>query len=78
MVRCSGRAPNSPGPTGSQTPVKIAIERRVVMPAYEYIGHLSTIREEVFDRILNVLPARVTLNADLTLHLARLVSPSDT
>jgi len=64
---------------------QIAIERRLVMSAHEYIGHLSTIsaylqlsaavREEVFDRILNVLPAQVTLNADLTLHLARVVSP---
>ncbi len=57
------------------------IERRVVMEPEEYVGHLSTIsaylqlsapvRAEVLDRVLGVLPAHVTLNADLTLHLAR-------
>ena len=62
---------------------QIAIERRVVMSAQEYIGHLSTIsaylqlsaavRRQVFARIRNVLPAQVTLNGDLTLHLARVV-----
>lgn len=65
---------------------QVTIERRVVMSSHEYIGHLSTIsaylqltnavREQVFVRILNVLPAQVTLNADLTLHLARAASPS--
>jgi len=60
---------------------QVTIERRVVMSNHEYIGHLSTIsaylqlpavvREELFGRILNVLPTQVTLNADLTLHLAR-------
>jgi SAM-dependent methyltransferase len=63
---------------------QMAIECRVVMSAPEYIGYLSTIsaylqlpaavRELVFDRVLSVLPAQVTLNADLTLHLARVVS----
>jgi SAM-dependent methyltransferase len=58
------------------------IERRTTLSAREYVGHLSTIsaylelpvsvRERVFDRILAVLPERVELNADLTLHLARL------
>jgi len=57
------------------------IERRAALSADDYIGHLSTIsaylqlpetvREHVFDRIRNVLPERVTLVADLTLHLAR-------
>jgi SAM-dependent methyltransferase len=61
------------------------IERRVVMSAGEYIGHLSTVsaylqlsaavRAEVLERVLGVLPAGVTLNADLTLHLARVVTP---
>ena len=63
---------------------QIMIERRVVMSDHEYVGHLSTIssylqlpaavREHLFDRILDVLPTRVTLNADLTLHLARVVT----
>lgn len=66
---------------------QIPIERRVVMSAEEYVGHLSTlsaylqlsaaVRAEVFDLVLGVLPAHVTLNADLTLHLARLLG-SDT
>ncbi len=57
------------------------IERRVRMPALDYIGHLSTIsaylalpedaRTAVLDRILGVLPEQVTLIADLTVHLAR-------
>lgn len=58
------------------------IERRTTMSARDYVGHLSTIsaylelpgsvREEVFDRILGVLPERVAVVADLTLHLARM------
>jgi hypothetical protein len=58
------------------------IERRVALSAGDYLGHLSTIsayltlpesvRSDVFDRILAVLPERVTLLADITLHLARL------
>jgi SAM-dependent methyltransferase len=57
------------------------IERRMTVPALDYIGHLSTIsaylelpeevRKEVLDRILQVLPDRVALVADLTVHLAR-------
>jgi hypothetical protein len=56
-------------------------ERRVAMSAHHYVGHLSTVsaylalpdavRAVVLDRILRVLPKRVTLIADLTLHLAR-------
>ena len=58
------------------------VERRVAVPAADYVGHLATIsaylelpeadRGEVFDRILEVLPEQVTLVSDLTLHLARL------
>lgn len=60
---------------------QVTIERRVTMPASEYVGHLSTVsaylslsdadRESVFERILSVIPQRVTLNGDLVLHLAR-------
>jgi SAM-dependent methyltransferase len=56
------------------------IERRLTMTAREYMGHLSTIsaylilsaadREQAFRQIREVLPATVTLNADLTVHLA--------
>lgn len=58
------------------------IERRMTMSARDYVGHLSTIsaylelpvsvREHVFDRIIKVLPERVAVVADLTLHLARM------
>lgn len=57
------------------------IRRRPTMSGREYLGHLSTIsayldlpmpaREQVFDRILRVLPERVSVVADITLHLAR-------
>ncbi|HEV8527830.1 MAG TPA: class I SAM-dependent methyltransferase [Actinomycetes bacterium] len=58
-----------------------SIERRATISARDYVGHLSTIsaylelpdpvREDVLGRILEVLPQRVTLVADITLHLAR-------
>jgi SAM-dependent methyltransferase len=67
---------------------QITMERRLAMSGHDYVGHLSTIsaylqlpatvRETVFTRILDALPSRVTLNADLTLHLARVVSHSRT
>lgn len=51
------------------------------MSARDYVGHLSTIsaylelptadREQVFSRIMQVLPETVELAADLTVHLAR-------
>jgi SAM-dependent methyltransferase len=57
------------------------IERRVTMSAREYVGHLSTIsaylelptseQEQVYSRIMQVLPERVEIAADLTVHLAR-------
>ncbi len=58
------------------------IERRPTLTAQEYVGHLATIsaylmlsdadRVAVLARILDVLPAQVRMNGDLTLHLARL------
>ena len=57
------------------------IERRTAMSARDYVGHLSTVsaylqlpastREHVLDQILRVLPERVSLSADITVHLAR-------
>jgi SAM-dependent methyltransferase len=57
------------------------VHRRVTMSAGDFVGHLSTVsaylvlpapaREQVFSRILQVLPERVELDADLTVHLAR-------
>jgi hypothetical protein len=57
------------------------IERHVTMSAREYVGHLSTVsaylvlptaeREQVFGQIMHVLPDRVEMTADITVHLAR-------
>ena len=57
------------------------IERRATMSARDYVGHLSTIsaylelpiaeQEQVYSRIVQVLPERVEIAADLTVHLAR-------
>jgi hypothetical protein len=57
----------------------------VHVSAQDYIGHLSTIsayrqlsdetRATVFERISPVLPAVVSLTADVVLHLARAVAP---
>lgn len=57
------------------------IERRLTMSAGEYLGHLSTVsaylelpesaRQQVFDRIRQVLPDRVEIAADIVVHLAR-------
>ncbi len=59
------------------------IERRTIMAADDYVGHLSTVsaylqlpepvRREALDAILVVLPARVEMVGDLRLHLARLL-----
>jgi SAM-dependent methyltransferase len=56
-------------------------ERRPTLSAQDYVGHLSTIsaylelpaasRRAALERILEVLPERVTMMADLVLHLAR-------
>jgi SAM-dependent methyltransferase len=60
------------------------IDRRKTVSARDYLGHLSTIsaylelpslvREEAFSRILQVLPERVEVAADIILHLARRAS----
>lgn len=61
------------------------IRRRVMMSAADYVGQLSTVsaylvlppldREQVFGRIMRVLPGTVEIAADLTVHLARRRSP---
>ncbi|MEU4119808.1 class I SAM-dependent methyltransferase [Kitasatospora sp. NPDC028055] len=60
---------------------QLVLPRMLTMAAAEYLGHLSTVsaylllpedtRAEVFRRILAVLPERVALEADITVHLAR-------
>ncbi|NGO80987.1 class I SAM-dependent methyltransferase [Streptomyces sp. YC504] len=57
------------------------IERRLVMSARDYVGHLSTVsayvvlpaseQEQVFSQIIQVLPETVEIAADITVHLAR-------
>ena len=57
------------------------VERRFTMTAHDYVGHLSMVsaylqlptstQEQVFSRILRVLPETVAINADITVHLAR-------
>lgn len=57
------------------------IERRLRMSARHFVGYLSTVsaylelpapdREQVYDRVLRVLPGTVEISADITVHLAR-------
>ena len=57
------------------------IGRRLIMSADDYVGHLSTVsaylqlptpqQDRVYRRIGQVLPDRVEVVADLTIHLAR-------
>lgn len=57
------------------------IERRLTMSAGDYVDHLSTIsaylelptaqQEQVYSRIVEVLPETVEISADITVHLAR-------
>lgn len=57
------------------------IERRLTMSARDYVSHLSTIsaylelptseQEQVYSRIMQVLPETVEIAADITVHLAR-------
>jgi SAM-dependent methyltransferase len=56
-------------------------KRRWTTSARDYVGHLSTVsaylqlsaedQEQVYDRILQVLPDTVEVRADITVHLAR-------
>ncbi|MBP2706750.1 methyltransferase domain-containing protein [Microbispora sp. RL4-1S] len=60
---------------------QFVIERRLTMSARDYVGHLSTIsaylelpaseRQQVFSRIMGVLPKTVEIAADIDVHLAR-------
>jgi SAM-dependent methyltransferase len=61
---------------------QFVIPRRLTLSARDYVGHLSTIsaylelptaaQDQVFIRIMQVLPERVEVAADITVHLARL------
>ncbi|MFG1991039.1 class I SAM-dependent methyltransferase [Actinoplanes sp. NPDC048988] len=58
------------------------IERRFTMTTHDYVGNLSTIsaylelpppqRDQLFNRITEVLPPTVAIKADITVDLARL------
>ena len=60
---------------------QVVIERRLRLSAHDYVGHLSTIsaylelptseQEQVYRRIMQVLPETVEIAADITVHLAR-------
>ena len=60
---------------------QVVIERRLTMSARDYVDHLSTVsaylqlpsseQEQVYDRIMRVLPERVEVAADVIVHLAR-------
>jgi SAM-dependent methyltransferase len=57
------------------------IKRRLTLSARDYVGHLSTIsaylqlpapeQEQVYRRIMQILPENVEIAADITVHLAR-------
>jgi SAM-dependent methyltransferase len=61
---------------------QVVLERRMTLAARDYVGLLSTVsaylelsaadRETVLRRILEVVPDRVDVVGDITLHLARL------
>lgn len=63
---------------------QVVLERRSTVPAGDFVGVLSTVsayleldrdvRDTVLRRIRGVLPDRVAVEADMTLHLARRVS----
>ncbi|TDQ05193.1 class I SAM-dependent methyltransferase [Labedaea rhizosphaerae] len=56
------------------------VERHLRLSAQDYVGHLSTVsaylelpvstREQLFERVLAVLPETVAVAADITVHLA--------
>ena len=60
---------------------QLVIGRRLTMSARDYVGQLSTIsaylvlptskQEQVYSRIMQVLPETVEIAADITVHLAR-------
>ena len=60
---------------------QFVIGRRLTMTARDYVGHLSTIsaylelstseQEQVYSKIMQVLPETIEITADITVHLAR-------
>ena len=64
---------------------QVLVERRLTMSARDYVGHLSTVsaylqlsaseQGQIYSRIMQVLPDRVEVSADITVHLARRCRP---
>jgi hypothetical protein len=60
---------------------QFVIERRLMMSARDYVGHLSTIsaylelpaseQKQVYSQVMRVLPETAEIAADITVHLAR-------
>lgn len=60
---------------------QVVIERCLTMSAEDYVGHLSTVsaylqlpaseQQQVYARIMRVLPEEIEAAADITVHLAR-------
>jgi SAM-dependent methyltransferase len=60
---------------------QVTIVRRETMSANEYVGYLSTVsaylvlppadQAQIYERIMQVLPAKVEIIADINVHLAR-------
>jgi SAM-dependent methyltransferase len=60
---------------------QLVIQRRLIMSASDYVGHLSTVsaylelpipeQEQIYRRIERVLPETVEVAADIIVHLAR-------
>lgn len=74
-----------PGTELQQSPLfadvrQVVVERRLTLPADEYVGYLSTVsaylelaaadQQLVLGEILRALPATVDVSADVTVHLA--------
>ena len=83
----SGSALRWPGNELTKSPLftdvrQVQVARRLELSSEDYIGHLGTVsafltlsesdRRIAFANIRAVLPAKVTIAADLTVHLARL------
>ncbi len=60
---------------------QLVVGRHLTMSAQDYVGHLATVsayvmlepadRDQVFQRVLEVLPETVEIDAEVTAHLAR-------
>ena len=78
---CSGQVRSYNGLIWFADVQQVVIERRLAMSARDYVGYLSTVsaylqlaaseQEQVYKRIMRILPDQVEVAADITVHLAR-------